>query len=209
MKAFLFDLDGTLHDSESLGSKAYSVAIQTVLGRKLSEEERIQLMGKPFSVLSELFPGQEGLIVEQTLSFYEQRNHEIEAYPGVSEVLEHLKARNYRMGVVTSKLKRNALKELRCTGLIDNFEVILTQEDTVVHKPDPLPLLVAAQKMGLTPAECFYIGDQPTDIEASNAAGMRSIAALWGEGQLSRMSPFQPEFIAQTPADVFTIVMED
>ena len=69
------------------------------------------------------------------------------------------------------------LDYLNMQGVVDN---IVTSEDTVERKPHPAPLLKGAEKLGLRPAECAYIGDYEGDIIAAKAAGMVSVAALWG-----------------------------
>ena len=202
----LFDLDGTLNDSERLGSMAYHAAIEAVVGRGPTEEERIFLMGKPFSALSELFPGYEEAIARRTLAIYEQRNHEIQPYPGVLDLVAHLRRVGIRLGVVTSKVERNALKELRVTGLADAFEAVLTEADTPVHKPDPYPIQLALSQMGVTAVQALYVGDQGTDMEAAAAAGVASVAALWGEGRLERLAPYRPTFVARFPQDLARLV---
>ena len=53
-------------------------------------------------------------------------------------------------------------------------------DDVEIHKPDPHPLLVAAERLGSPPERCVYVGDAPPDMQAAKGAGMISIAALWG-----------------------------
>lgn len=63
--------------------------------------------------------------------------------------------------------------------------------------------------MGVLPRDCVYIGDQPTDIQAAQAAGMRGIAALWGDGEQHRMEPLRPIGMARTPHDILALMGAD
>ncbi|HEY5478632.1 MAG TPA: HAD-IA family hydrolase, partial [Gaiellaceae bacterium] len=85
------------------------------------------------------------------------------------------------------------------------FDVIVTSEDTELHKPNPEPLLLALRKLEATPAEAAYVGDSPFDVEAANAAGLRSIAVTWGGiHPEERLLAAGPDAIVATPADLVT-----
>lgn len=89
------------------------------------------------------------------------------------EVLRKLH-KKYKLGLVTSRVKDHIFEgELK--ALQHLFTVAIGYENTKKHKPDPEPLLLAAEKMGLKPSECVYIGDMPTDMQAGKAAGMKTI----------------------------------
>jgi len=60
------------------------------------------------------------------------------------------------------------------------MRTIITYEETERHKPHPDPLLLAAQRLGLEPAACWYVGDSTHDMEAARAAGMHAVGAAWG-----------------------------
>ena len=60
------------------------------------------------------------------------------------------------------------------------FDVVVTGDDTVRHKPDPEPLLLALDQLGATAETAAYVGDSPFDIRAAKAAGMTAIAVSWG-----------------------------
>lgn len=206
----LWDLDGTIQDSESLAKATACYSFEQVLGREPTEDEYAQLLGRPLpAVYREWFSEEQ---VQQLLKvgtvYYLDRQDQLVCYTGIPELLAALGQRGYRMGVVTSKRKINAAGELEAKGLDGLFEVIIAQEDTERHKPNPDPLLLAAVRMNANPESCVYIGDQPTDIRAAHAAGMRSIAALWGEGNLERIMPAGPTLIAQDPLDIVELLEE-
>lgn len=207
----LFDLDGTLINSEGLGTEAYNYGIRKILNRDLDEHEKQYLLGKPFKALKELFPFLSLLeterIIEETLGYYKKYNHNIKEYSGIREMLQSLKGNGFKLGIVTAKLKQNAEKELQNTGLMSFFEVILAKEDCLDFKPSPIPLLQLAEKLNLKPSDCFYVGDQPTDIQATHAANMTSIAALWGEGKKERLFPLNPTYLFDSPSQIVTLLL--
>lgn len=87
------------------------------------------------------------------------------------EALTH----QYLLGIVTSRVKESVYKAPKLAELQKYFQVVVSYEDTVRHKPDPEPLLLAAQKLEVKPEETVYIGDVENDAKAAHAAGMKVI----------------------------------
>jgi phosphoglycolate phosphatase len=83
-------------------------------------------------------------------------------------------------GIVTNKPHALTVPLLEQLGLAKLAGCIVSGDSIAERKPHPAPLLLAAQKLGLDPAECIYVGDAARDIQAGRAAGMRTVAALWG-----------------------------
>jgi pyrophosphatase PpaX len=203
----LFDLDGTLHDSERLAAEGSNHILRNHLKRELTASERQYLVGKPISkVLNKWFPEEQERLLHSIFTYYEQYNSTISAYAGIYEMLDDLKARGYKMGIVTSKLKKYAHFELMNSGMSHYFDVILAYEDSNEHKPHPLPLLQAAELLGFDSKMCIYIGDQQTDFIATRAAGMIGIAAMWGEGRMSNFRETKPDYYATSPSEVLEII---
>lgn len=98
----------------------------------------------------------------------------ITSQDNLTEVLERL-AQNYRLGIVTGRFRQGMQELFAEYPMQQYFEQVVTYEDTKKHKPQPEPLLLALQKMNVSPSEAVYIGDMEYDVEAANNAGMRSI----------------------------------
>ena len=113
----------------------------------------------------------------------------VRAFPGVPEMLDALTARGVRMAVVTSKLEPSARRSLDFLGLSRHFECVVGLEATVRHKPDPEPVRYALGRLGAGAGEAAFVGDSPHDVLAGNAAGVATVATLWG--------PFSREELAQ------------
>lgn len=211
MMVVIWDLDGTIQDSEQLAKEGTRYGFQQVLGRDPTEDEFAQLVGRPVSfIYREWFGEQMGQQIHDTGSqYYEAHAAHIRSYHGVPELLHELHRQGYRMGIVSSKRRQFVERELKSKNLDVLFEEIVGQEDTKLHKPHPEPLLLATSKMDVDPVNCVYIGDQPSDIHAAHDAGMLSIAALWGSGKVERLEPAEPTMTAYRPMDILHFLSQN
>ena len=125
----------------------------------------------------------------------------IEPFPGVAEMLRTLRARGRRFGLVTSKREGFARRGLAIFGLETLFEVAIFHDDTARHKPEPEPLLLAAERAGLVPGNVVYVGDSIHDVAAGRAAGMRTVSVLWGPFDRAVLERAGPDHIVERPED--------
>jgi 2-phosphoglycolate phosphatase len=116
---------------------------------------------------------------EEFLRLYEERMCEgTQLFPGMRELLEALEARDTPWGIVTNKARRFA--ERIAAFLEVAPDCVVGGDDTPHFKPHPGSLLLAAQKLSLDPAACWYLGDDLRDIQAARGAGMKPVAVEWG-----------------------------
>jgi phosphoglycolate phosphatase len=101
-------------------------------------------------------------------------------YDGVTEGLAYLQSAGYRLGCVTNKARQFTLPLLKTLELYDLFEIVISGDTLPKKKPDPLPLLHAAEKLGVTPAESLMLGDSMSDVKAARAAGFRIVCMTYG-----------------------------
>jgi phosphoglycolate phosphatase len=95
-------------------------------------------------------------------------------------ILAWLAEQELPWGIVTNKATRFARPLVAWLGLHDRAATLVCG-DTVAHaKPHPAPLLEAARRLVLAPADCVYIGDDKRDVDAGRAAGMATVVACWG-----------------------------
>ena len=99
---------------------------------------------------------------------------------GVEPMLAQLEAAGCVWGIVTNKPEYLAVQLMPLLGWQARCAVLIGGDTLPVRKPDPLPLIVAAERIGVAAAECVYVGDDERDIVAARAAGMPSVVALWG-----------------------------
>ncbi len=198
--AILFDMDGTLFDSEALSTVATNYALERIYGRKLTDNENSQLVGLPAAVkLKEMFPDRWEEIYAIGSEYFRKITSNIEPYPGVREMLEAL-FHTFRLGVVTSTRRSVAQEMLHISGLSSFFGCVIGSEDTTYHKPDPEPVNMALRSLRISPGNALFVGDQPYDLIAAHSAGMKAIAATWGSGNPDILSEYRPEGVAEDPA---------
>jgi pyrophosphatase PpaX len=136
-----------------------------------------------------------------------QRTHHDEMlreFEGVGDTLALLKAQGHPTGLVTSKSNDLAHRALTWLHLTDHIDVVVGMDSTEQHKPEPEPVFHALAALGASPENALFLGDSPHDIAAGNAAGVVSVAALWGPFSrtvLERASPtYFLEHIRELPA---------
>lgn len=184
MKAVLFDLDGTLLDTRDMILDSFRYAYQKVFGSESipPDEKLLALIGIPLKRQMEIISPEHS---EELFEAYHENNKRVhdsmlKDFEGTSETLSKLKDAGLRMAVITSKRHEPAVHGLNSMKLNSYFEFVLGSDDTTEHKPSPGPLLQAAERMGLTPADCTYVGDSPYDMQAAVGAEMYAVGALWG-----------------------------
>jgi HAD superfamily hydrolase (TIGR01509 family) len=116
---------------------------------------------------------------------------------GARRILQQL-ARRHALGLVTSGDRERVTRQLRKFALTRTFRARVCGGDTLEKKPHPGPLLLALQKMKLTPEACVYVGDTPEDLQMARAAGMRAIAVLGPFPIEERLRAAKPEFLLES-----------
>ena len=101
-------------------------------------------------------------------------------FPGMSTVLDHIEANNMKWGVVTNKLAWMTEPLIEALGLTQRAACIVSGDTTDERKPHPKPLLHACHSSQSLAQNCIYVGDDPRDIQAGNAAGMTTLVARYG-----------------------------
>ena len=122
--------------------------------------------------------------LQKCLDTYRSWHHDnfvdlIELFPGMLELLEELRARGYKMGLVTSRLKYTTMLGVEKYDLGKFFDYILTADDTDKHKPDPAPILITLDKLGSLPSESIMVGDTLLDMGCARNAGVTSVLVDW------------------------------
>jgi pyrophosphatase PpaX len=179
----LFDLDGTLIDSGPIILASMHHAVRTVLGREIASEELAATVGGQGLVaqMHALDPERADALVEAYRVHNEPLHETLEAFEGMVDVLASLKADGRKLGIVTAKRHSTVgLAFERLPWLGEQFDLVVAHEDTERHKPDPDPVLWAAERLGVEPASAAYVGDSPFDIRAAKAAGAFAVGVGWG-----------------------------
>lgn len=185
IQGVLFDADGTLIDTHDIILSSMRYTINDVLGKNATDAELMAGVGTPLYDQMLDFAEGDVALAQRLVQTYRDHNdtvHDtgIRAFGDAVDALGRLAAAGIPLGVVTSKRHAMAARGLRLCGVEDFFEVLIGSDDFPEHKPAPGPILHACRLMKLDSLNCVYVGDSPFDIQAGNAAGCRTVAALWG-----------------------------
>ncbi len=205
----LFDLDGTVVDSGSIILASMRHATREVLGEEYADEELMQAVGGPGleAQMAVFAPDQVDELVRVYRAHNEPLHDELEACAGMESVLVRLHEEGRRLGVVTAKRRSTVELAFARVPLAHLFETIVGGDETARHKPDPEPLLLAAERMGADPAQTAYVGDSPFDILAAKAAGMYAIAVTWGRiHDRAKLEQVEPDAMVDKPAELLEYV---
>lgn len=185
-RAVLFDLDGTLLDSAP-DFVATCDAMLAERGRGPIDPARLRpVVSKGArAMLSVAFPeqadsGRDALVPEFLQRYEALIGRHALLFDGVAGMLATLEAEGTRWGIVTNKPEYLARLILPQQGWQQRCAVLVGGDTLAERKPHPLPLLHAAQAIAVPARDCVYVGDDERDILAARAAGMPSVAALWG-----------------------------
>jgi pyrophosphatase PpaX len=203
----LFDLDGTVIDSGGIILASMRHATQTVLERDYSDHELMVNVGGPG--LEEQMHAFAPEHVDELVRVYRAHNeplHEtLEAFPGVDETLRQLKDEGRRLGVVTAKKRSTVALAFARLPLAPLFEAVVGGDETVLHKPNPEPLLLGLERLGARPDEAAYVGDSPYDMQAAQAAGMFAIGVTWGRIH-DRAKLADADVVIDSPEELLALV---
>jgi pyrophosphatase PpaX len=201
----LFDLDGTVVDSGAIILASMRHATREVLGRDFGDEELMRTVGGPGleAQMAVFAPERVNELVRVYRAHNEPLHEELEACTGMEDVLRRLHAEGRRLGVVTAKRRSTVELAFARVPIAHLFETVVGGDETEKHKPDPEPLLLAAERMNARPAETAYVGDSPFDVRAAKAAGMHAIAVTWGRiHDRERLEREEPDAIVDTAEEL-------
>ncbi len=187
IKTILFDLDGTLVDTApDLSETLNQLLIKHNQPVRSYESIRPHVSNGAVAILKFGFGVSEeepefATLREEFLDIYENHLcHQSQLFEGMGEVLKYIENKDLSWGVVTNKpdfLTQPLMQEL---SLDDRCACIISGDTLPQRKPDPAPMLHAAELAGSQANECVYVGDAERDIEAGNRAGMHTLIALYG-----------------------------
>jgi phosphoglycolate phosphatase-like HAD superfamily hydrolase len=95
---------------------------------------------------------------------------------------------------------------LRAIGLNARFRAVVTYGSTRLHKPHGDPVTAGLAGLGISPSGCVYLGDQPADIESGKAAGVETVAVLWGFGDEWELRAASPDRVLSEPTELISFI---
>jgi len=206
----LFDLDGTLIDSVDLILQSKTYAFESRGLAAPSDPEWLRWLGTPLrSTFARYADGDAE--VDRFIAAYrefqtEHHDRLLRPYEGAAEAVAALRAVGHPIGIVTSKSVELSERGLARVGLLDFMDTIVGADSTERHKPDPEPVRVALERLAGTPGRAIFVGDSVHDMYAGNAAGVATVAALWGPFTRQDLLPSTPRYYLDHVRDLPTLV---
>jgi len=205
----LFDLDGTVIDSGAIILASMRHAAREVLGADVPDEQLMAAVGGPGleAQMRALAPDRVDELVTVYRAHNEPLHDELACCAGMEDVLVRLKDEGRKLGIVTAKRRQTVELAFARLPIEHLFEAVVGGDETERHKPDPEPLLLAAERLNVAPAQCAYVGDSPFDIRAAKAAGMHAIAVTWGGiHDRAKLVAEEPDEIVDTAQELYGVL---
>lgn len=188
IQAVLFDLDGTLIDTAPDFIRIIKeLCVEANVEPIADEEIRVQVSEGSKAMVRLFHPD----LHDDSPELTHYRNEFLRRYAaniavhttlfdGMDAVLRELEAKNIPWGIVTNKPRSLSAALLDALDLTQRCAVLVCPDDVKHTKPDPEPMYLAANKIGIAPENIIYVGDHPRDIDAGRAAGMKTVLAAYG-----------------------------
>ena len=204
IRCALFDLDGTLLNTNHLIIESFRHTFRHHLGIEIVPEDVYPFFGEPLITTLRRYSPELAEAMVETYREFNWDNHDCltTPFPGAARCLEGLSARGCRVAVVTSKLRRTAHHGLEFFGLSRWVEAVVAYEDTERHKPHPEPILKALEVLDTGPEGVLMVGDSPLDLRCAKAAGVRSAAVSWSVYPLGQLTAENPEYVLDSLDDL-------
>jgi phosphoglycolate phosphatase len=213
----LIDVDGTLVDS--VPDLAYCVdAMMRQLGRAPHGEQRVRdwvgngverlvrralvgaLDGEPDEAdFQRAYPIFLALYADNT-------SKRSVLYPGIREGIRRLREAGYRLGCVTNKAAQFTEPLLRDLGIYDDFSIVISGDTLPTKKPDPAPLLHAAEFFGCRPQDALMVGDSVSDVKAARAAGFQIVCMSYGYNHGVDIREAVPDAVIDSLVELFPLL---
>jgi len=207
VRAWVFDLDGTLIDSIPLVLRAFVHALAP-FRPELTEEDIFQrLGGPPERTLTELIG--DGTRAREALRRLEDfgfaNAHLVQPFPGMRDMLETLRARGLKLAVWTGRDRATTETILSAHGLAEFFATVVCGDDLPTHKPHPGGLQKILKTLAVSPDEAFFAGDADADVLGGSEVGVRTLFILHGRKPDAAILAKAWRAV-QTPAEAYRMV---
>ena len=180
IKTIIFDIDGVLIDSFEADRKFYHRLLTTNGYAGPTREEYKALFPLTMvDTIKTLTKSNDEQEIQKIFTIWSDKKKHypfelINSIPHMKETIQQL-SQKYTLSIVTNRRKKNIFQIPQLKEIEQNFQIVIAAEDTTKHKPDPEPLFLMLEKMGITADEAVYIWDATSDLSAAQAAGIRFV----------------------------------
>jgi len=208
IKAVLFDLDGTLINTNNLIIESFKYTLKKHLNLKLMDKDIVKFFGEPLATTLARFDSENVESLLETYKAFNKESHDNLAvgFDDAVLALEALKAKGIKIAVVTSKRREMAEKGLKLFHLYNLIDVLITPEDTLKHKPDGEPALKACVELKVNPEEALMVGDSHFDIMCGKNAGCKTCVVEYTALSLEEIMGYGPDYTINTLMDLLLVL---
>lgn len=205
--AVLFDVDGTLLDTNDYIYGAFEHTFKRHGHTVLSRDEMHHLAGRPLEECYRVFTNRtEVTELMGTHHQFQLDNPALaKAYPHTLETLSALKKKDIKLGAITTRAANTVHDTLASSGIDAYIDYVVTIDDVHISKPDPEGIFLTLNAFGLGSDDAIMVGDTPADIHAGKNAGVRTVGAaygLYGEHIVEE----EPDFVIDDIKEIVEIV---
>ncbi|MDQ0149004.1 HAD family hydrolase [Eubacterium multiforme] len=200
----VFDIDGTLINSEKAVLKSLQKTILEVKGLKMNLKDLKFSLG---------IPGKDALLklnieniekVEHMWNeYFNEYLDDIKLFDGIKETIQKLKSKSIKLGIITSQTRKEYETIFMRFNLDNYFDVVICADDTIKHKPEGEPMEKYLNLANAKREKTVYIGDSIYDMKCAKNAGVDSVLALWGRDD----SNIEATYKLNSPKDILTLLI--
>ena len=216
VKAVIFDMDGTVANTlasiAGFGNAALSAhgfsALDVELYRKLVGNGADVLIRRMLAATNMPHSEETVAAVRKTYdALYEAEPLKlVTPYPGIIDMLEKIRAAGVKTAILSNKPDNMTcfIADALFPGL---FDIVHGQREGIPKKPDPSAVLMLCEELGVTPADCLYVGDSDADMQTGSNAGIVSVGVTWGFRDADELLENGAHALAHTAEELLSIIM--
>ncbi|MBQ4022314.1 MAG: HAD-IA family hydrolase [Bacteroidales bacterium] len=208
MKLAIFDFDGTLGDTTGIILTTMAATFRAMGRQPLSEARYRSVIGLPLEkCFSSLIPLDEAGEAEYAAAYRRMfdeldKKGAVTLYPGVLDTMRKLKDGGMKLAIASSRHRHTLDRYIAELGLAPLIEMTVGADDVTKAKPDPQPVNIILDALGVPAADTAMVGDAPFDILMGRAAGCRTIAVTYGNGTAEDLKAAGADFLADSFTDI-------
>jgi len=219
-KLIIIDLDGTLIDTVPDLAEAVDGMMTQLNLPKRGEAKTRRWVGNGIdrlvkrALLDQLEGEPEPKLFQSALASFKQlyaisNGRHSALYPGIQEGLDWLKSQDYKLVCITNKAEQFTLPLLKSLNIHHYFQKVYSGDTLAKKKPDPLPLLHAAQSFAIEPPQALMVGDSKNDVIAARAAGLPVLCVSYGYNHGEDIHLAKPDAVIDSLAELSSILNDE
>ncbi|ASV96114.1 HAD family hydrolase [Enterococcus durans] len=207
IKTILFDVDGTIIDTEYVMTHSLQKTLREELEKELPIQELHYILGIPGREAIKKFVNteeEEDILLSKWGKNVLLLAENVRVFPHVAEILQKLHIKGIQLGIVTSKTKEEMKNEFDRFDLNQYFDIQITASDTNLHKPFPDPIQKAIDELNVKKEETIYIGDSLYDMKSAKACGVTFGLAKWGAQNIENFQ--NVDIVIDSPQEILDLL---